>query len=102
MRGEVTITDDDATPTPTLTNPSMLEGNSATTDLIFEATLAAPHPALTFNFRTVTDTANTSDFDAAAGSKLFPRIHPRRLARSRRYRSQSRSGVTSSTSSTRP
>ena len=27
---------------------------------------------MTFNFRTVADTANTSDFDAASGSKLFP------------------------------
>ena len=73
MRGEITITDDDATPTPTLTNPSVLEGNSATTDLVFEATLAAPHPALTFNFRTVTDTANTPPTSTRqAGSKFFP------------------------------
>ncbi len=27
---------------------------------------------MTFNYRTVADTANTSDYDAASGSKLFP------------------------------
>ena len=27
---------------------------------------------MTFNFRTVTNTANASDFDAASGSKIFP------------------------------
>ena len=53
MRGEITITDDDVDADPTLNSPSVLEGNSATTDLVFEVTLAAPHPALTFNFRTV-------------------------------------------------
>ena len=42
MRGEITIDDDDSTPTPTLTNPSILEGNSGLVDLVFEATLAAP------------------------------------------------------------
>jgi Calx-beta domain-containing protein len=70
--GEVTITDDDSTPTPTVTNPSVLEGNSGLTDLVFEATLAAPHPAVTFNFRTATGTASGSDFEAVSGSKLFP------------------------------
>ena len=72
MRGEITIDDDDSTPTPTLTNPSILEGNSGLVDMVFEATLAAPHSAVTFNYRTVADTANTTDFDAASGSKLFP------------------------------
>jgi Calx-beta domain-containing protein len=72
-RGEITITDDDATPIPALNSPSVLEGNSSTTDLVFEATLAAPHPALTFNFRTVNDSAAApSDFAAQSGSKLFP------------------------------
>ena len=41
-------------------------------DLVFEASLPAPHAAVTFNYRTVADTANTSDYDAASGSKLFP------------------------------
>ena len=36
MRGEVTITDDDSTPIPTMTNPSVAEGNSGLTDLVFE------------------------------------------------------------------
>jgi large repetitive protein len=73
MRGEITITDDDSTPIPTLTSPSVLEGNPpGSTNLVFEASLAAPHPAVTFNFRTVAETANTTDFDAASGSKLFP------------------------------
>ena len=70
--GEITITDDDSTPIPTLTNPSILEGNSGLADLVFEASLPAPHAAVTFNYRTVADTANTSDYDAASGSKLFP------------------------------
>ena len=72
MRGEVTITDDDSTPIPTLTNPSVVEGNSGLINLVFEASLAAPHPAVTFNFRTVADTAGTSDYEAASGSKPFP------------------------------
>ena len=71
-RGEITIDDDDSTPTPTLSNASVLEGNSGLVDLVFEATLAAPHSAVTFNYRTVADTANTTDYDAASGSKLFP------------------------------
>ncbi len=70
--GEITITDDDSTPIPTLTSPSVNEGNTGLTDLVFEATLNAPHPAVTFNYRTVAETANTTDFDAASGSKLFP------------------------------
>ena len=40
--------------------------------MVFEATLTAPHSAVTFNYRTVADTANTTDYDAASGSKLFP------------------------------
>ena len=72
MRGEITITDDDNTPIPTLSSPSVNEGNSGLIDLVFEATLAAPHPAVSFNYRTVNDTANASDFEAASGSKLFP------------------------------
>ncbi len=72
MRGEVTITDDDSTPIPTLTNPSVVEGNSGLINLVFEASLAAPHPAVTFNFRTVAETADTSDFEAQSGSKTFP------------------------------
>ena len=75
MRGEVTITDDESAPIPTLSSPLVFEGNSGLTDLVFEATLAAPHPAVTFNFRTMTDgttTANSSDFDAVSGSKVFP------------------------------
>ncbi len=72
MRGEVTITDDESTPTPTVTNPSVLEGNSGLTDLVFEASLAAPHPAVTFNFRTAIGSANGSDFETVSGSKLFP------------------------------
>ena len=60
MRGEITITDDDNTPIPTLSNPSVNEGNSGLIDLVFEATLAAPHPAVSFNYRTVNDTANAT------------------------------------------
>ncbi len=71
-RGVITIVDDESTPIPTLANASVFEGNSGLTDLVFEATLNAPHPAVTFNYRTVADTANTTDYDAASGSKLFP------------------------------
>ena len=72
MRGEVTINDDDSTPTPTLSSPAVNEGNAGLVDLVFEATLNAPHPAVTFNYRTVAESANTTDYDAASGSKLFP------------------------------
>ena len=34
MRGEVTIDDDDSSPTPTVNNPSVAEGNSGLTDLM--------------------------------------------------------------------
>ena len=71
-RGEITITDDDATPTPTLNSPRSWRATLDRPHLVFEATLPAPHPAVTFNFRTVTDTAGTVDFDALSGSKLFP------------------------------
>ena len=56
-RGEITITDDDSTPVPTVNNPSVAEGNSGLTDLAFDATLPCPHSAVTFNYRTVADTA---------------------------------------------
>ena len=56
-RGEITITDDDSTPTPTLNNPSVAEGNSGLTDLAFDVTLPCPRSAVTFNYRTVADTA---------------------------------------------
>lgn len=71
MRADVTIIDDDATPTPTLNNPLVNEGNSGLIDLVFEAQLEAPHPTVTFNYRTLVDTANASDFDLASGSKTF-------------------------------
>ena len=55
--GEITITDDDSSPVPTLSAPSVNEGNSGTVDLVFEATLPAPHSAVTYNFRTVSESA---------------------------------------------
>ena len=74
MRGEITITDDESSPVPTLSAPSVLEGNpGSTVTLVFEATLPAPHTAVTYNFRTVNDSAAApSDFVAQSGSKNFP------------------------------
>ena len=72
-RGEITITDDDSAPTPTVTSPSAAEGNSGTTDLTFEVTLPGPRPAVTYNYRTVTGTANGSDYIEVGGAPLvFP------------------------------
>ena len=70
MRGEITITDDDSTPTPTVNNPSVAEGNSGLTDLAFDVTLPCPRPAVTFNYRTVADTATASDFTEVGGAPL--------------------------------
>jgi large repetitive protein len=72
-QAKVTIKDDnDAVPKPTLSSPSINEGNSATVDLTFEASLPAPHPATTFNFRTVAGSADGSDYEIQSGSKNFP------------------------------
>jgi hypothetical protein len=71
--GEITITDDDAAPSPTVTNASVAEGNSATTDLKFKVSLPAPRPAATFSYRTATGTANGSDYIEVGGAPLvFP------------------------------
>ena len=70
MRGEVTITDDDSSPAPTVNNASVAEGNSGLTDLVFDVTLPCPRPAVTFNYRTVADTATASDFTEVGGATL--------------------------------
>ena len=70
MRGEITITDDDSSPTPTVNNPSVAEGNTGLTDLAFDVTLPCPRPAVTFNYRTVADTATASDFTEVGGAPL--------------------------------
>ncbi len=69
-RGEITITDDDSTPMPTVNNPSVAEGNSGLTDLAFDVTLPCPRSAVTFNYRTVADTATASDFTEVGGAPL--------------------------------
>ena len=69
-RGEITITDDDSTPVPTLNNPSVAEGNSGLTPLAFDATLPCPRSAVSFNYRTVADTATASDFTEVGGATL--------------------------------
>ena len=68
--GEITITDDDSSPTPTVNNPSAPEGNTGLTDLAFDVTLPCPRPAVTFNYRTVADTATASDFTEVGGAPL--------------------------------
>lgn len=69
-RGEITITDDDSTPTPTVNNPSIAEGNSGLTDLAFDVSMPCPRAAVTFNYRTVADTATASDFTEVGGAPL--------------------------------
>ena len=79
----------------------VLEGNTATTDLVFEATLAAPHPALTFNFRTVDGhRQGTADFDATSRLEDLPResTTPKRTSSDH----DQGQGRHCSTSSTRP
>ena len=72
MRGEIRSTTT-TRPRRRRSRTSHPEGNAGLVDLVFAATLAAPpHSAVTFNYRTVADTANTTDYDAASGSKLFP------------------------------
>jgi len=72
-QAKVTIKDDgDAAAKPTITSPSIFEGTSGTVELTFEASLPAPHPATTFNFRTAAGSADGSDFEAQSGSKNFP------------------------------
>ena len=69
-RGEITITDDDSTPVPTLNNPAVAEGDSGLTPLAFDATLPCPRSAVSFNYRTVADTATASDFTEVGGATL--------------------------------
>ena len=70
-RGEITITDDDSTPVPTLNNPAVARGQlGADRPLAFDATLPCPRSAVTFNYRTVADTATASDFTEVGGAPL--------------------------------
>jgi hypothetical protein len=76
LQGKVTIKDDgDAAPAPTVPNASVAEGNSGTNDLVFQVTLPGPRPATTFNYRTVPQSANGSDFIEVGGAQLtFPAL----------------------------
>lgn len=73
MRSEVTITNDDGTPTPTVSSPSVNEGNSGLTDLVFNVSIPRPHPEVRFNYRTVAETADASDYTEVGGAQItFP------------------------------
>ena len=53
-----------------MNNPSVAEGNSGLTDLAFDVTMPCPRSAVTFNYRTVADTATASDFTEVGGAPL--------------------------------
>ncbi len=73
-RGEIRIRDDDFSPTPTVSNPSVSEGNPGSGgDLVFDVTLSSPRPETRFNYRTLVGTATGSDFVEVGGSQIvFP------------------------------
>ena len=69
----VTIKDDgDAAPAPTVPAKSQSEGNSGTTNFVFQVTLAARPQAVTFNWRIVAGTADGSDYIEEGGALPFP------------------------------
>ncbi len=74
LQGKVTIKpDDDAAAAPTVSSPSVAEGDAGSTNLTFQVTLASPRPAMTFRYRTVPGTANSSDYVEVGGAPLeFP------------------------------
>jgi hypothetical protein len=73
FQGRVTIDDDDSALTPTVPDAEVEEGNSGDVDLVFKVTLGGPRPATTFNYRTVSLTANASDYVEVGGAQIsFP------------------------------
>ncbi|MCO4294078.1 Ig-like domain-containing protein, partial [Solitalea sp. MAHUQ-68] len=67
LTGQVTITDDDAVPTISISAASVSEGNTGTTALTFTATLSNPSAsAVSFNYATANGTASTADNDYVA------------------------------------
>ena len=72
--GTGTITDDDATPTLLVSSPSIIEGNSGTTNLLYTVSLsAASGRQITAQFATADGTATTgnSDYQATSGTLTF-------------------------------
>jgi hypothetical protein len=71
--GEITILDDDDPLKPTVPPAEVKEGNEGTVDLTFKVTLGGPRPATTFNYRTVAESANGTDYVEVGGAQLpFP------------------------------
>ncbi len=72
--GTGTIVDNDPTPSLTINNVSVAEGNSGTTPAVFTVTLSAPSGrTVTVNYATANGTATAgSDYTAASGTLTFP------------------------------
>ena len=72
--GTGTIVDNDPTPSLTINNVSVAEGNSGTTPAVFTVTLSAPSGrTVTVNCATANGTATAgSDYTAASGTLTFP------------------------------
>ncbi len=68
-----TITDDDFTPKLSISNVTVTEGDSGTTDAIFTLTLSAPgHQAATVSYATTSSSAVAgTDFNTTTGSVTF-------------------------------
>ncbi|POY34675.1 hypothetical protein C3K47_19010, partial [Solitalea longa] len=67
LTGQVTITDDDASPTISVAAASVNEGNTGTTTLTFTVTLSNPSAStVSFNYATANGTASTADNDYVA------------------------------------
>lgn len=69
----VTITDDDALPVLGISDPSVVEGNSGTTSIVFQVSLAsASAQAVAVDYTTVDGTASSgSDYGARFGTLTF-------------------------------
>ena len=73
-QGIGTIVDDDATPSLAVLDASVVEGDSGSRDLVFEARLSGPHGLpVTVAYATANGTATApGDYTAASGSLTFP------------------------------
>jgi large repetitive protein len=72
VQAKVTIKDDgDTGPAPSIAPAAVPEGNAGLTDLTFKVTLPSPRSTTTrFNYRTVAETANGSDYTEVGGATL--------------------------------
>src|SRR5439155_790909 len=72
-QGVVTILDDDATPSVTINDISVTEGNSGTTNANFTLTLSGPsEKPISFQAATSDGTATTADYTPRTGTLTIP------------------------------